>query len=144
MAVPRIPSVPRLPGLPDPVRRVRTPRDLESVTAIGQEEEAGAGGMSGESVERIWSATVDLYRSGVHPAVQLCVRRNGHVVLDRAIGHARGNGPQDPPEEPKRLVTTDTPYCVFSTSKSITAMVVHLLQERGAVDIFDRVADHIP
>jgi CubicO group peptidase (beta-lactamase class C family) len=33
---------------------------------------------------------------------------------------------------------------VFSTSKGITAMVIHLLQERGALDIFDRVADYIP
>lgn len=52
VAVPRMPPVPRLPGLPDPLRRVRIPRDLESVTAIGQEE-ADAGGMSGECVERI-------------------------------------------------------------------------------------------
>src|SRR5271167_3954441 len=103
MTVPRIPSVPRLPYLPDPLRRVHIPRDLESVTAIGQEQEAGAGGMSGESVERIWSAAVDLYRSGVHPAVQVCVRRQGAVVLDRAIGHARGNGPHDGPEVKKEL-----------------------------------------
>ena len=91
----RIPSVPRLPGLPDPLRRVHVPRDLESVTAVGEERGADSGGMSGESVERIWSAAVDLYRSGVHPAVQVCVRREGAVVLDRAIGHARGNGPRD-------------------------------------------------
>ncbi len=79
LAVPRIPSLPRLPGLPDPLRRVHVPRDLESVTAIGQEGEASAGGMSGEPVERIWGAAVDLYRSGVHPAVQVCVRREGAV-----------------------------------------------------------------
>jgi CubicO group peptidase (beta-lactamase class C family) len=33
---------------------------------------------------------------------------------------------------------------VFSTSKAITAMVVHVLQDRGALDIQDRVADYIP
>jgi len=101
LPMPRMPSVPRLPGLPDPLRRVRIPRDLGSVTAIGQEEEADAGGISGESVERIWGAAVDLYRSGVHPAVQVCVRRQGAVVLDRAIGHARGNGPRDGAEVEK-------------------------------------------
>ena len=41
-------------------------------------------------------------------------------------------------------VTTDTPFCVYSTSKAVTAMVIHLLHERGALSIDDRVADHIP
>jgi len=144
MTVPRIPSVPRLPGLPDPLRRVRTPRDLESVTAIGQEEEAGAGGMSGESVERIWSATVDLYRSGVHPAVQVCVRREGAVVLDRAIGHARGNGPHDGAEVEKQPATPATPFVIYSGAKALTAFVVHMLHERRSLNISDRVCEYIP
>jgi CubicO group peptidase (beta-lactamase class C family) len=100
--------------------------------------------MSNASVERIWRASVDLYRSGVHPALQLCLRRNGHVVLNRSIGHARGNGPHDPPDAEKTPATPDTPFCVYSTSKAVTAMVVHLLHERGALSIEDRVADHIP
>src|SRR5437899_12651034 len=119
MAVPRIPSVPRLPGLPDPLRRVRTPRDLESVTAIGQEEEAGAGGMSGESVERIWSATVDLYRSGVHPPVQVCVRREGAVVLDRAIAPARGSGPHDGAEVEKHGPTPATALVLYAGANAL-------------------------
>jgi CubicO group peptidase (beta-lactamase class C family) len=65
-------------------------------------------------------------------------------VIDRAIGHAAGNGPDDPPDATKVLATPETPYCVFSTSKAITAMVIHLLQDRGALDIADRVADYIP
>jgi len=139
-----MPSVPRLPGLPDPLRRVRIPRDLESVTTIGQEEEADAGGMSGESVERIWSAAVDLYRSGVHPAVQVCVRRQGAVVLDRAIGHARGNGPRDGAEVEKQPATPATPFFIYSAAKAVTAFVVHMLHERGSLDISDRVCQHIP
>ncbi len=140
----RIPSVPRLPGLPDPLRRVHVPRDLESVTAIGQEQEPGAGGMSGESVERIWSAAVDLYRSGVHPAVQVCVRRQGAVVLDRAIGHARGNGPRDRAEAERQPATPATPFVIYSGAKAVTAFVVHMLKERGLLDISDRVCQHIP
>jgi CubicO group peptidase (beta-lactamase class C family) len=141
--VPRAPSIPRLPLVPDPLRRVRVPRNLKAITTAGEEDPA-AGGMDERSVERIWKAAVDLYRSGVHPALQLCVRREGHVVLDRAIGHARGNGPQDPPDGEKVPATPDTPFCVYSASKAITAMVVHLLDERGALSIEDRVADHIP
>jgi CubicO group peptidase (beta-lactamase class C family) len=123
---------------------VHVPRDLKAITTTAQEHPAEDVGLSQSTVEGIWSAARDLYRSGVHPAVQLCLRRHGLVVLDRAIGHARGNGPQDGRDVPKVKATPETPFCVFSTSKAITAMVVHVLQERGALDIQDRVADYIP
>lgn len=135
---------PRLPLVPDPFRRIRVPRDLEAITTVGDEEPAKAGGMSKAAVERIWRSGVDLYRSGVHPALQLCLRRNGHVVLDRAIGHARGNGPHDDADTPKVAATPETPFCVYSASKAMTAMVVHLLHERGALSIDDTVAQHVP
>ena len=120
------------------------PRNLKAITAVGEEHEPEAVGLEEATIDRIWGSVREFYRSGVHPAIQLCLRRNGKVVLNRAIGHARGNGPDDPREAPKVPVTTDTPYCVFSTSKGITAMVIHLLQDRGALDIFDRVTDYIP
>jgi CubicO group peptidase (beta-lactamase class C family) len=100
--------------------------------------------MSEESVERIWSAAVDLYRSGVHPAVQVCVRRHGAVVLDRAIGHARGNGPRERDEVEKQPATPQTPFVIYSGAKALTAFVVHLLAERGLLRISDRVCKHIP
>jgi CubicO group peptidase (beta-lactamase class C family) len=65
-------------------------------------------------------------------------------VLDRAVGHARGNGPGDDKDTPKVLATTDTPFCVYSTSKGITALVVHMLAEQGAFELDDRVTDFIP
>jgi CubicO group peptidase (beta-lactamase class C family) len=138
------PSIPRLPLVPDPFRRIRLPEDLEVATVIGAEEEPEAGGMDAEAIERIWNAALGLYRSGVHPALQICLRRNGHVVLDRAIGHARGNGPRDGGEAERVPVGTETPFCIFSTSKAVTALVIHTLADRGALSIFDRVADHIP
>ena len=76
-------SLPRLPRVPDPLRRIRVPRDLDEITTIGEESDPGAGGMTQESIDRIWKAVVGLYRSGVHPAIQLCLRREGEVVLDR-------------------------------------------------------------
>jgi CubicO group peptidase (beta-lactamase class C family) len=139
-----MPRVPRLPLVPDPLRRIHVPRELKSITTVGEEEDPEPYGVSRRTIERIWGAARELYKTGVHPAVQLCLRRHGHVVLNRAIGHARGNGPEDSRETPKVPVTPDTPYCVFSTSKGITAMVIHLLHEKGALDISDRVADHIP
>ncbi len=142
--MPRIPSLPRIPGLPDPLRRIALPNDLDAVTTLGQEQDPAAGGLTAESVRRIWGAAVDLYRSGVHPALQICVRRQGVVVLNRAIGHARGNGPQDSPEAPKVLATPETPFLIYSGSKAITAFVVHLLHERGVLDINRPVCEYIP
>ena len=83
--------------------------------------------------EIVWEAAVSVYRSGVHPAVQVCVRREGAVVLNRAIGHARGNGPGDPDDGEQELATPGTPFVIYSGSKAITAVVVHLLSERGAL-----------
>jgi CubicO group peptidase (beta-lactamase class C family) len=139
-----MPTVPRLPLLPDPLRRIRVPRDLQAVTTVAAEADPEEVGLTSRKIEAIWSTARNLYRTGVHPALQLCVRRHGKVVLDRAIGHSRGNGPEDPPDAEKVLVTTDTPFSVFSTSKAITAMVVHLLHEQGALDIEDRVTDYLP
>ncbi len=139
-----MPSIPKLPFVPDLLRRSRIAADLDSVTTVGEEERAGDGGLSDEVVEKIWEAGTSLYRSGVHPALGLCVRRNGHVVLDRAIGHLEGNGPDDPEDAPKRLATPDTPFCIMSGSKAVTATVVHMLAEQGALSLDDRVGDHIP
>ncbi|MEA2199206.1 MAG: hypothetical protein QOJ25_3257 [Solirubrobacteraceae bacterium] len=130
--------------MPDPLRRIRVPRDLEAVTSSGTEADPARAGLSEDAIEEIWRAAVSLYRSGVHPALQLCLRRNGVVVLDRALGHARGNGPSDPPEAAKELATPATPFCIYSTSKALTAVVVHVLAERGALDIADKVSDYIP
>jgi CubicO group peptidase (beta-lactamase class C family) len=138
--MPRVPSIPRIPGLPDPFRRVPVPKDLEAITARGEEN-----GGDRDVVEKVWAAATDLFRSGVHPAVQLCVRHRGEVVLDRAIGYARGGGPQDDPGAPgKQPATPETPFCVFSASKAITAMAVHILDEQGVLSIEEPVAKYIP
>src|SRR2546423_1137171 len=142
--MPRIPTLPRVPGLPDPLRGVAIAEVLESVTTYGPEDDPEAVGMSIRGVERIWKAAKLLYRTGVHPAVQVCVRRNGAVVLNRAIGHARGNGPRDPADVAKLAATPDTPFVIYSGSKAITAFVIHMLHDRGVIDISDRVAEYIP
>jgi CubicO group peptidase (beta-lactamase class C family) len=137
-----MPALPKLPSLP--LRRIALPDDLESVTTVVEETPPALGGLDSETVESLWEAATDLYRSAVHPAVALCVRRNGEVVLDRAIGHMSGNGPDDGADVPKVAVTPGTPFCVYSTSKAVTAMVIHMLEERGALSIEDRVSEHIP
>ena len=139
-----MPSLPRLPLIPDPLRRISVPRDLDSITTVGAEEPAHAGGATSENVERIWHSALDLYRSGVHPAVQVCVRRNGVVILDRAIGHARGNGPREGEDAEKVAVTPETPFVIYSGAKAITAFVAHLLAEQGFFSLDDPVCAYIP
>ena len=53
------------------------------------EVEPRAAGMRAEDVDEIWRAVTTLYKTGLHPAIALCVRRHGRIVLDRAIGHLR-------------------------------------------------------
>jgi CubicO group peptidase (beta-lactamase class C family) len=128
-----------LPG----TQRCRLPRDLEEVLDVGAENPGGSD-VPAADVERVWNATQAIYATGVHPAISLCVRRHGVVVLNRAIGHARGNSPQDPPDAPKLSVSTETPFDIFSASKAITAMVIHKLDEMNVLHLEDRVCDFIP
>ncbi len=127
-------------------KRVRV-YDPEQVTSRrgGQPEVDPADvGLRRKDVDAIWKGAVKLYRTGLYPAVALCLRRRGQVVIDRAIGHARGNAPGDRPETPKEPATPDTLYCLFSASKMITAMLVHLMDQRRLLHIDDPVAHYIP
>ena len=137
-------GVPRLPLVPDPLRRVGVPSDLEPLTTAAAEDEPRAGGMTAASIERIWGTVEALYRSGVHPAIQLCVRREGAVVLDSAIGHARGTGPGEPDDAEPVAATPETPFTIYSASKAVAATVAHILDEEGAIHLGDRVAEYIP
>ena len=137
-----LPSLPRLPYLPDPLRRISVARDLDPLIDLGPEERPAT--PRAPAAQQIWQAALYLYRSGVHPAVQVCVRHQGRVVLDRAIGHARGHGPHDPAGGPAVAITRQTPIQIFSGAKAVTATVVHLLSERGALDIEKPVAHYIP
>ncbi|MCB0930932.1 MAG: lipase LipE [Mycobacterium sp.] len=123
------------------VDRIRVPADLDAVTVVGDEDN---GGFDPASLQRIWEAARLWYRAGMQPAIQLCLRYDGRVVLNRAIGHAWGNGPADP-EDAKRIpVTPQTPFCVYSAAKAITTTVVHMLVERGSFSLDDRVCDYLP
>lgn len=142
----RVPSVvvPKLPLIKDPLRRITVPRDLSEWVAIADDEvDAREGGLTDDAVDRIWQSTLRLYRHGVYPALTICVRRQGAIVLHRSIGWARGVGPND--EKGLRVAATpETPICVFSAAKAITATVVHVLDEQGKLHIGDRVAEYLP
>ena len=126
------------------LKRCPIPSDLDAVTSRGMEVSPETVGLERATVERIWEAARALYRTGVHPALQLCIRRHGEIVLHRAIGHAAGNAPQDAPESPRVLCTTETPFNIFSASKAVTAMVIHKLDEQRLLHLEDPVCEFIP
>ncbi|UNB52471.1 lipase LipE [Mycolicibacterium sp. YH-1] len=121
--------------------RIRVPADLDAVTTVADEDHSG---VDRGAVEGIWDAARHWYRAGMHPAIQVCLRVDGRVVLNRAIGHGWGNGPQDSPDAEKIPVTPETPFCVYSAAKAISTTVVHMLVERGAFSLDDRVCDYLP
>ena len=124
-----------------PDGRIRVPADLDAVTAVGEEDHSG---IDRAAVDAIWQAARHWYQAGFHPAIQLCLRHNGRVILNRAIGHGWGNAPTDPPDAEKVPVTTQTPFCAYSSAKAITATVVHMLAERGVFSLDDRVCEYLP
>lgn len=126
--------------------KVRVPRDLRSVTQIDTSSEARAAesGLSPRAIADIWRDVENLYRSQAHPGISLCLRRHGQIVLNRAIGHARGNGPSDAPGTATLTLGTETPICLFSASKAVTAVLIHKLAEEGGVDLDQRVSHYIP
>lgn len=118
--------------------------DLDSVTCVGHEDDPAEAGLRRADVDAVWDFVQDWYRMGTSPAIQVCLRRNGKIVLNRAIGHERGNAPKDGPEAEKVPVTTESPFCGFSTAKGVAAAVTAMLIEDGAFAVTDPVADYIP
>ncbi|MCG8393078.1 MAG: beta-lactamase family protein [Pseudomonadales bacterium] len=112
------------------------PRSLDGLIQQGEEAPLDSTGMASEQVDAIWRATRKLYRGGMSPAISLCLRRHGEIMLNRSIGYA------DP--DSHRIMTPDTPVCLFSASKVVTAMLVHHLVEQGELDLDDPVTRYLP
>ena len=127
---------------------VPVPKNLGGVTQIDSKAEVSPYdvSMTRDNVEAIWNSVESFYRTGLQPGMTMVIRRQGEIVLKRSIGHARGNPPPNHPDQDvdQVLMTPDTPVCLFSASKAITAMLVHKLQEQGKLSLNDTVGSHIP
>lgn len=133
----------RLVGLGD--ARVRVPRgSLAALTTVSEEAAPESAGLTERKVEKIVADLEGFYRSGAHPGLTFCLRKGGKVVLNRALGHARGNAPQDARNVDKSLITPDTPVCLFSASKAVTAILAHKLAEEGGINLDAPVAHYWP
>jgi len=123
-------------------RSIALPDDLDEITCIDTAGEVHPenAGLYVEEVEAIWSAAQAVYRTGAHPLLSICLRRGGDIVLNRTIGYQRGDA-----ADPNAVVADlTTPICLFSSSKGISAMLLHLLSEQGKIHLLDPVSYYIP
>ncbi len=125
-------------------RLCSVPADLDAVLDRAEETPPRDVGVDPVAFDALWSATQALYATGLYPALQICIRRRGAVVLDRALGVARGGGPSAAPDAPRERARVDTPILLYSASKALAAMVIHKLDEQRLVHLDDRVCDYIP
>src|SRR5262249_41951234 len=44
----------------------------------------------------------------------------------------------------KVVVTPDSPFCLFSASKAVTAMLIHLLDQRRQIHLDDPISEYLP
>lgn len=116
-------------------------RELVGIDRAAEAPPSSLGLRAGE-VERVWAAVERLYDTGLQPAITLVIRREGRIVLKRSIGAIRGHRPGD--TGPLVPLTPDTPVCLFSASKAISALLVHKLVEDGKLSLDDRVAAYLP
>ena len=124
--------------------QVAVPRALSGVQTFGAEVAPESVGLSRSAIQTVDRALAAVYRSGAYPAASLCLRKHGQVVFHRAYGHARGNGPREPAGNERQLLDLDTPVCLFSASKAVTAILMHQLAEEGGVDLDAPVAHYLP
>ena len=117
-------------------RTVPVPEDLASVTDIdtAAEVDPQQADLDPASVDVIWEACQNLYRSGVYPLLSLCLRRRGQIVLNRSLGHYQED----------KVASINTPICLYSASKAVSAVLMHLLAEQGEVNLLNPVSYYLP
>lgn len=101
-------------------------------------------GLNTHQVNKIWDSVEDCYKSGLHPAMTVCIRHRGQIILNRSIGHTHGNAPFDGDSTEKRLATPDSLFNLYSASKAIAAMMIHHLDERGLIHLDDPLHHYLP
>ena len=119
------------------------PQNLQSIMDSKLEVPAEQGGMTNTQVEHIWHSIEQLYRTGNYPLISVCLRRKGHIILNRSLGYAQGNSTHGLAKN-ALIANTNTPICLFSASKMITAMLVHMLDEMGEINLLDPISYYIP
>ncbi len=124
---------------------IQIPDDISPVTRIALDEcPEHELFLAKPSKSRIWNAVEDLFRSGVYPAVTFCLRHNGQIVLNRSLGWSKGYGPHQGSASEAVVAQPDSPICLFSASKVITAMLIHWMNQEHLIDLTDPISHYIP
>ncbi|GIC78841.1 serine hydrolase [Moritella sp. F3] len=125
---------------------IHLPESLATVTTINRDEEVEplSVGMTRDGVDAIWQSVEEIYKTATHPAISLCFRRQGKIILSRSIGYANGHKPNEKADIDARLMQPETPICYFSGSKAVTAFLIHLLNEDKLINLHDTVSTHLP
>jgi CubicO group peptidase (beta-lactamase class C family) len=77
-----------------------------------------------------------MIQDGLHHGAQLAVYKNGKLVYQRAGGFAD--------KQHRRTVTPQTPFMIYSVTKTFIAAAVHQLADRGSIDLDAPLADYWP
>ncbi|MCG8672486.1 MAG: beta-lactamase family protein [Pseudomonadales bacterium] len=127
-------------------KRFVDPLPPRAVTSIDHKSETDPRdvGLTALGVNAIWKSVEQCYLSGTHPAISVCVRHRGQIIINRAIGHTHGNAPGDPANAEKRQATPDSLFNLFSASKAIAAVIIHHLDERGLINLEDPLCQYLP
>ncbi|MBU0538291.1 MAG: beta-lactamase family protein [Gammaproteobacteria bacterium] len=121
-------------------RGISVPEDLSDLSDIDSKEvPALEQGVMQRDVDALWAHAESIFRSGMHPMVSLCIRRGGDVLLNRSLGYADGANHTQP-----CIASLQTPVCLFSASKAVSAMLIHKLAEDGLIDLLNPVSHYIP
>ncbi len=127
------------------LNRIDVPTHLASIQRIAANELPAQDTELGQAArDSIWSAVEELYRSGIFPAITFCLRHRGQIVLNRSLGYARGYGPHEGSASSAVLASPESPICLFSASKVVTAMLVHWLNQEHLIDLTDPISRYIP
>lgn len=86
-----------------------------------------------ESLVRVFESQIE---QGLHAGAQICVRRGTELLCDWWGGIAD--------TRTRRPVTCSTPFMVYSATKALTAIMIHMLADRGALDLDAPVAHYWP
>jgi len=130
-----------MPALPLPRRfltpsLIPLPKRLSEISDRGTEAPPAAAGLNDDKVTAIWRRMKGLYATGMSPGIALSLRRHGELFFDRTLGYAD--------LESRQALSTDTPVCLFSASKVVTAMLIHHLVERGELELNTPVCHYLP
>lgn len=93
-------------------------------------------GLDTARVDHLFSVIEDKITQGWLFGGTFLIARRGKIIAARALGQA----------EPQkgRAAKTDDVFCLFSTSKPITATMLLMKVDQGDVQLFNKVADYIP